>query len=151
MVNIKRTRKPVKVRAGPRPLRAMPVSDAPNHWFQRDEPAQKISRLAIAAESDEDRYDTATEVRCFECGPIDVAQDEGLRGVVAGVLRASTFARQAEVQAWEQELTPCKHTLCLEQQAPRHIESQGPNQLPHLCWSFCSDASQTWATAPSAS
>ena len=48
-----------------------------------------------------------------------------LPSIVDGVLKANTFARQAEVQAWEQEMTPCEHTLCLEQEAPRRIDSQG--------------------------
>ena len=49
------------------------------------------------------------------------------------VLKANTFARQAEVQAWEQEITPCEHTLCLNQEAARQIDSQG---MPwrNLCW-----------------
>jgi ubiquitin carboxyl-terminal hydrolase 5/13 len=45
--------------------------------------------------------------------------------VVEGVLQAMTFARQEEVKAWEQEYTPCEHTLCLEQESSRKIESQG--------------------------
>lgn len=44
--------------------------------------------------------------------------------LVDAVLRANTFARQEEVKAWEQELTACEHTLCLEQEAARQIESQ---------------------------
>lgn len=40
------------------------------------------------------------------------------------VLKANTFARDQEVKAWEQELTACEHTLCLEQEATRQIESQ---------------------------
>ena len=39
-------------------------------------------------------------------------------------MKANTFSRQEEVKAWEQELTACEHTLCLEQDAPRDIESQ---------------------------
>lgn len=45
--------------------------------------------------------------------------------MVDSVLKANTFAKQAEVQAWEQEMTPCEHTLYLEQDASRKIESQG--------------------------
>ena len=48
-----------------------------------------------------------------------------LPAVVDGVLKANTFARQAEVKAWEQEMTPCEHTLCLEQETARNIDSQG--------------------------
>lgn len=48
-----------------------------------------------------------------------------LPAVIDGVLKANTFARQAEVQAWEQEYTACEHTLCLEQEVSRKIDSQG--------------------------
>ena len=49
--------------------------------------------------------------------------------MVDGILKASTFARQAEVQAWEQDFTACEHTLYLEQGPAKQIESQGrPNE-----------------------
>ncbi|KAL8831772.1 MAG: hypothetical protein Q9170_005162 [Blastenia crenularia] len=92
---------------------------------KRDEPPQKISKLAIAAETEEDRYDTKTEVRCYDCNVNDVDKTRGkLPAVVDSVLKANTFAKQAEVQAWEQEITPCAHTLRLEQEPSRQIESQ---------------------------
>ena len=94
--------------------------------LQRDEPPQKISKLAIAAETESDRYDTATRVRCFECQIDDVDQNSGkLPTIVDSVLKANTFAKQAEVKAWEQEFEPCEHTLCLDQEASRNIDSQG--------------------------
>ena len=56
----------------------------------------------------------------------DVGRTSGkLPGVIDGVLKANTFARQAEVKAWEQEYTACEHTLCLEQETSRKIDSQG--------------------------
>ncbi|OCK79184.1 ubiquitin carboxyl-terminal hydrolase 14 [Lepidopterella palustris CBS 459.81] len=103
VINIKRTRKKVK----------------------RDEPRQKITKLAIAAETESDRYDTAIQVKCYECGVDDVDRTLGkLPQVVDAVLKANTFARQEEVKAWEQEMTACEHTLCLEQEPSRNIESQ---------------------------
>lgn len=86
-----------------------------------------MSKLAIAAETEQDRYDTKTRVQCYECEvhDIDVTSRKSLQTVVEGVLKANTFARQAEVQAWEQEITPCEHTLCLEQEPGRQIDSQG--------------------------
>ncbi len=98
---------------------------------QRDEPPQKMTKLAIAAETEEDRYDTQLRVQCYECGVEEVDRSSGkLPAVIDGVLKANTFARQAEVQAWEQEMTPCEHTLCLEQEAARRIESQGAWRPP---------------------
>jgi ubiquitin carboxyl-terminal hydrolase 5/13 len=103
VLNIKRTRKKVK----------------------RDEPPQKITKLSIAAETETDRYDTTTQVKCYECGVDDVDTTSGkLAELVDAVLKANTFARQEEVKAWEQELTACEHTLCLEQEVARQIESQ---------------------------
>ncbi|KAL9580991.1 MAG: hypothetical protein Q9212_004159 [Teloschistes hypoglaucus] len=93
--------------------------------IKREEPPQKVSKLAIAAETEADRYDTRTEVRCYECGVGDIDKQSGkLPIVVDGVLKANTFAKQAEVQAWEQEITPCDHTLCVEQEQGRQIASQ---------------------------
>lgn len=85
-----------------------------------------MTKLAIVAETEEDRYDTEVRVQCYECGVEEVDRSSGkLPAVIDGVLKANTFARQAEVKAWEQEMTPCEHTLCLEQEIARRIESQG--------------------------
>ncbi|KAH0131202.1 ubiquitin thiolesterase, partial [Aureobasidium melanogenum] len=91
----------------------------------RDEPPQKMSKLAINAETEEDRFDTVSTVKCFECGNNHLDKSQGnLAAVVDGVLKANTFAKQEEVKAWEQEMVPCEHTLCLEQEAARQIHSQ---------------------------
>lgn len=95
----------------------------------RDEPPQKMSKLAIAAETETDRYEFTTRVKCYECHVEDVDKSLGrLPRVVEGIMKANTFAKQQEVKAWEQELTPCEHTLCLEQSEPRAIEAQGLGQ-----------------------
>lgn len=92
---------------------------------KRDEPPQKISKLAIAAETDEDRYDTHTRVTCYECDVDDVDKSSGkLADIVGAVLKASTFSRREEIKAWEQEFVPCQHTLDMQQDAKRQIESQ---------------------------
>jgi ubiquitin carboxyl-terminal hydrolase 5/13 len=84
-----------------------------------------MTKLAIAAETETDRYDTTTQVKCYECGIDDVDKNAGkLPVVVDAVLKANTFARQEEVKAWEQELTACEHTLYLDQEPERQIESQ---------------------------
>jgi ubiquitin carboxyl-terminal hydrolase 5/13 len=91
----------------------------------RDEPPQKVTKLSIAAETESDRYETTTQVKCYECGVDNVDKDSGrLPELVDAVLKANTFAKQEEVKAWEQELTACEHTLCLEQDRSRQIESQ---------------------------
>jgi ubiquitin carboxyl-terminal hydrolase 5/13 len=103
VLNIKRTRKHV----------------------ERAEPPLKMSKLAIAAETEEDRYYTKTQVNCYACQIENVDKAHAkLQAVVDGVMKAMTFARQEEVKAWEQEFTACEHTLCLEQQHSKHIASQ---------------------------
>ncbi|KAK9554067.1 ubiquitin C-terminal hydrolase Ubp14 [Aspergillus fumigatus] len=97
--------------------------------IQRGEPPQKISKLAIAAETDEDRYDTAIRVICYECRLDDIDASSGsLAVVVDGVMKAMTFSKKEEIKAWEQEFVPCEHTLCLVQQTPKQIESQELSQ-----------------------
>ncbi|KAI9725526.1 MAG: hypothetical protein M1828_003014 [Chrysothrix sp. TS-e1954] len=95
----------------------------------RDEPPQKMSKLAIAAETEQDKYDVTTRVECHECGVKDVDKGQGkLPQMIDGVMKANTFAKQEEVKAWEQEMTACEHTLCLEQQESRRIASQDLGQ-----------------------
>lgn len=99
-----------------------------------------MSRLAIAAETETDRYDTRTVVRCYECGVNDVDTASGhLASVVDGVMKANTFSRQEEVKAWEQEMISCEHILTLQQEPERVIESQ---QLGHC--SMCTLQENLW-------
>ncbi|CRK37004.1 hypothetical protein BN1708_007259 [Verticillium longisporum] len=91
----------------------------------RDEPPFKMSKLAIAAETDEDRYDTKTTVRCLECSTELDQTSEKLAPLVEGILKANTFSRKEEVKAWEQELTSCEHILLLQQSEGRTIEPAG--------------------------
>jgi ubiquitin carboxyl-terminal hydrolase 5/13 len=84
-----------------------------------------MSKLAISAETETDRYDTKIQVRCYECNSEDVDHTtEQLAAVVDGVMKANTFSRQEEVKAWEQEFTSCEHILTLLQDTSRQIQSQ---------------------------
>jgi ubiquitin carboxyl-terminal hydrolase 5/13 len=97
--------------------------------IDREEPPQKMSKLAIAAETEEDRYDTEKRVICYSCPSEKIDMTAGkLPLVVDGILKAMTFARQEEVKAWEQEFTECEHTLCLEQEPSKQIQSQDLGQ-----------------------
>ena len=94
--------------------------------LQRDEPPQKVSKLAIAAETEEEHFDTTTRVDCYECGIRDVDKTQGrLSTVVDGILKANNFSQQAAVKAWELEMTACEHTVSLQQAPKRTIASQG--------------------------
>jgi ubiquitin carboxyl-terminal hydrolase 5/13 len=92
--------------------------------IDRGEPEKKMSKLAIAAETEEDRYETTTTVKCYACDAEVNKSTADLSSIIDGVMKAMTFSRQEEVKAWEQEITACEHTLCLEQEAARKIESQ---------------------------
>lgn len=84
-----------------------------------------MSKLAIAAETETDRYDTALTVKCLECGVVDIDRtDPVIAPVVDAVMSANTFSRKEEVKAWEQEITSCEHILTMQQGEPRKIASQ---------------------------
>ncbi|TQV92279.1 hypothetical protein V2A60_006969 [Cordyceps javanica] len=90
----------------------------------RDEPPAKMSKLAIAAETDEDRFDTALKARCLECDiDLDISGPK-LAPVISGVMKANTFSRSEEVKAWEQELASCEHILLMQQAESRKIEQR---------------------------
>lgn len=89
----------------------------------KDEPQPKITKLAIAAETEADRYDTHTSAKCLECDrELDLFHPK-LAPVIDGIMKANTFARQEEVKAWEQELTTCEHILMLQQTESRTLQS----------------------------
>ncbi|KAI2618334.1 ubiquitinyl hydrolase [Hypomontagnella submonticulosa] len=89
----------------------------------KDEPPAKMTKLAIAAETDADRYDITTAVKCNECLVELDKTNPKLAPLVDGILKANTFSRQEEVKAWEQELTSCEHILLLQQHESRKIQS----------------------------
>ncbi|CAG1988548.1 unnamed protein product [Fusarium graminearum] len=106
---------------------------------ERDEPPAKMSKLAIAAETEEDRYDTALAVKCLDCNTELDRTNPKLAPMVDGILKANTFSRKEEVKAWEQELTSCEHILMLQQAPSKKIEQ---NDLSH-CYA-CDLAENLW-------
>lgn len=57
------------------------------HQIERDEPPQKVSKLAIAAETESDKYDTHTAVMCYPCGGKEVERTTGNVGTFQAVRR----------------------------------------------------------------
>jgi len=109
VVNVKRRRKPQPKREG-------------------EEPVPK--KLAIAAETEEDKYEFITTPKCLLCdaekGGKELPLTDKLSEVIGGVMRALSSAQQTEVKAWEEEITACEHTLCLEQPGePKKLEASG--------------------------
>ena len=85
-----------------------------------------MSKLAIAAETEEDRFDTTAKAVCYACHDNDVDKSLGkLPIVIDGVMKALTFSRREEIKAWEQEFVPCEHTLCLQQEPNKAIKPEG--------------------------
>ncbi|KAK9461210.1 uncharacterized protein V1516DRAFT_675289 [Lipomyces oligophaga] len=104
VLNIKKRRKPLK-----------PREDSPT----------KIAKLAIVAETEETLFDITTSVRCLACDGKDIPLIESnLAGVVKGVMDAMSSNKQSEVQAWEQEILPCEHTICLKQDPAKILADQ---------------------------
>lgn len=98
-------------------------------YIQRDEPPAKQTKLAINAETEQDKYETRSQVNCFACNLEHIEKTtDTLNSKVEGILAAATYARQEEVKAWELEIQPCEHTLCLEQQSGRQIASHDLSQ-----------------------
>lgn len=53
---------------------------------------------------------------CYGCGYEQLDRlPETLQSIVDSVMKASTYSRREEIKAWEQEYTPCEHTLYLQQ------------------------------------
>ncbi|SNX81610.1 related to ubiquitin-specific processing protease [Melanopsichium pennsylvanicum] len=100
VVNIRRTRRPAPPAAA-------------------GEAASVPKKLAIAAESDADRYDYHTVPRCLACDPGGTGKNlpltDKLGVVIRGVMTAMSSAQQSEVKAWEEEIVPCQHTRELVQ------------------------------------
>lgn len=46
-------------------------------YEQRDEPPKKVSKLAVQAEMESDKYDTHTSVICYGCGGKEVERTTG--------------------------------------------------------------------------
>ncbi|KAG6831536.1 hypothetical protein H0H87_004863 [Tephrocybe sp. NHM501043] len=114
-----------------------------------EEPPLKMTKLAIAApESEEEKYEVSTVVRCWGCVPEggrELAGDEvrgepKIKALIEGVLQSLSSARQSEVQAWEEEILPCEHTFALFQEpSPSALTSP----LPKTC-SSCALDSNLW-------
>ncbi|KAF9231746.1 hypothetical protein BU15DRAFT_90837 [Melanogaster broomeanus] len=135
----------------------------PNSRGDGDEPPAKMTKLAIIQEREEDKYEHRTTLKCWKCDAengkeitTDSSTASGLtllesRGIgftclstqtkrlTDGVMQALSSARQSEVQAWEEEITSCEHTLLLEQLPGGSIPAEG---LAHCA--SCELTSNLW-------
>ncbi|KAF9043207.1 hypothetical protein BJ165DRAFT_1483335 [Panaeolus papilionaceus] len=111
------------------------------------EPPAKMTKLAIVEDPrEEEKYDFVTRLRCWSCDSIDgklIDEAEGnpkYQSLKSGVMQSLSSARQSEVKSWEEEITPCEHTLMLEQLVDgTHI---APSGLAHC--NACDLTSNLW-------
>ncbi|ORX60315.1 ubiquitin carboxyl-terminal hydrolase 14 [Hesseltinella vesiculosa] len=91
-------------------------------------PPQKMTKLAIVPENYEPTYEYITKVRCYACqgieAPKDVNQEVNITSIVDAVLAATSSSTQSDIKAWEEDITACEHTLCMQQEAPKKLEQQ---------------------------
>lgn len=88
-------------------------------------------KLAIVADREEDKYEHITSFKCYLCDPSagrEVPELSSSPDGVAlknGIMKSMSSGRQSEVQAWEEEIVACEHTLMLEQLAVGPIQPSG--------------------------
>lgn len=84
-------------------------------------------KLAIAAESEADKYDFIYTPKCLACeGGKELPLTSKLEEVIDGVKNALSSAQQTEVKAWEEEIIVCDHTVNLKQIGePFRLEADG--------------------------
>ncbi len=44
--------------------------------------------------------------------------------IVDAILSSLSSAKQSDIKAWEEEIAPCEHTLCLVQGEPKKLQQQ---------------------------
>ena len=100
-----------------------------------------MTKLAIVEEREEDKYEQILALRLYRTAaaattapdsstvlvPTEAitGADTRARALIDGVMQSLSSARQEEVQAWEEELLPCEHTLTLAQLTTGHIPAAG--------------------------
>ncbi|KAJ1729080.1 ubiquitin C-terminal hydrolase Ubp14 [Coemansia biformis] len=87
------------------------------------EPPAKLTKLEIKEESDRDKYELKTFVRCWGCSGARV--DGGpaeLDAAARAVLHAVEATKSQEVKGWSVELTACAHFEGLAQQPAEGFE-----------------------------
>ncbi|UZJ55014.1 hypothetical protein CBS101457_004334 [Exobasidium rhododendri] len=86
----------------------------------------KLTKLAIAAEKDEENYEYITTPKCLACSSRELPRTDKLEQVISATLKAMSSSQQSEVKAWEEEIIACEHTLALEQlDGPSQLEASG--------------------------
>ncbi|KAI8322215.1 ubiquitin carboxyl-terminal hydrolase [Martensiomyces pterosporus] len=123
-------------------IRRVPKAAAASSNTDGDEDARpaKLTKLEIKEESDEEKYEFKTHVRCWGC--LGARVEDGLENIeptVQAVLHSVEASKSHEIKAWAEEVTACEHFEGLEQ-AP--AEGFSLDRL-HKC-SSCEKSENLW-------
>ncbi|KAI1306701.1 hypothetical protein EDD11_004704 [Mortierella claussenii] len=89
------------------------------------EPPQKITKIAIVPENDADLYEYFTQVKCYECGGVEVDKNAGdIPKVIEAIMTSLSASRQSEIKAWEEEIVSCDHIRNLKQDAQKVVAAE---------------------------
>ena len=80
----------------------------------------KITKLAIGKPGGGDftgeEWEQIIEIKCLKCNEkLDYKNNQALNDLVTSVLNTSSENEKENIKAWEEEISPCEHTLTLKQ------------------------------------
>ena len=81
------------------------------------ERGQKAAKLEIKEEKEEDIYDIIKNIYCARCDRACALSESPnkIKSLAEDIIKATSSARNEEIQAWEHEVFPCEHALNLQQ------------------------------------
>ena len=72
-------------------------------------------KVQIVEEKESDLFDTQLTLHCLECR-LDLPSSQDSQHIIDKIVNATSAKQKSDIKAWEEEILPCEHTLCLEQQ-----------------------------------
>lgn len=101
--------------------------------IEKKEKEVKITKLAVGvpggAEIEKDEYEQKIEIKCISCNKtIPYENNEKLNNLVISIINSSTESQKSDIQAWEEKIFPCEHTLTLHQDENKIIQENELNK-----------------------
>ncbi|CCE78256.1 Piso0_000874 [Millerozyma farinosa CBS 7064] len=83
-----------------------------------DHPSPKYAKLEVKETKEEDLYDISESIYCGKCElTINISEcPTKLQALVENIKSANSSSKSDEIKAWEQEITPCEHSVDIQQQ-----------------------------------
>lgn len=91
-----------------------------------ESPPKKITKLQILADpAEDDLHDFESELHCFQCpNQPTVVYEDRLKTITQAIKMATSVKQKQDMKGWQHaEITPCEHTLTLEQIPSKPIGS----------------------------